>query len=404
MAHGREPRHPLHHGRRPRDGRHHDPQGHLPPLDPPRPDRLEAHPQQADQGTVRGRGLYRADAGAAVGHRLCGRLGFRTRGRDDRAAPPPGGAVHDRPYPAGKWRCHPDGLGEDPHLDSLHEETAMSGRRWSLLIAALAIPTELPAQSGQFLVRLGRDTLALERYTRTADRLEGEQVARRARAAATDRYTVTMLPLGTNEPWSVEVNRIGADSLTIQLGPIGPLRMRVDDRGTLLGVSGAGSTMQVTVERVQGLDFAALGKSFAPRSLGTLSPADSVRASVAGAAVTVRYSRPSVRGRVIFGNVVPWNKVWRTGANEATVLETNGELSVAGTTVPAGKYSLWTIPGPAGWKLVINRNTGQWGTDYDARYDLARLDMKVEPLRQPVEQFTIAIEPSGKGGVLKLDW
>ena len=366
----------------------------------------------------------------------------------------------------------------------------MSGRRWSLLIAALAIPTGLPAQSGQFLVRLGRDTLAIERYTRTADRLEGEQVvrsprtvhrlytatfgpggaverfelithnvsggpgplerkaavifsgdtvvmtiprgdstvtmrvktgpgalpyvgqlyalveevARRARVAATDRYTVTMLPLGTNEPWSVEVNRIGADSLTIQLGPIGPLRMRVDDRGTLLGISGAGSTMQVTVERVQGLDFAALGKSFAPRSLGTLSPADSVRASVAGAAVTVRYSRPSVRGRVIFGNVVPWNKVWRTGANEATVLETNGELSVAGTTVPAGKYSLWTIPSPAAWKLIINKNTGQWGTEYDAQYDLARLDMRVEPLRQPVEQFTIAIEPSGNGGVLKLEW
>jgi len=366
----------------------------------------------------------------------------------------------------------------------------MSGRRWSLLIAALAIPTGLPAQSGQFLVRLGRDTLAIERYTRTADRLEGEQVvrsprtvhrlytatfgpggaverfelithnvsggpgplerkaavifsgdtvvmtiprgdstvtmrvktgpgalpyvgqlyalveevARRARAAATDRYTVTMLPLGTNEPWSVEVNRIGADSLTIQLGPIGPLRMRVDDRGTLLGISGAGSTMQVTVERVQGLDFAALGKSFAPRSLGTLSPADSVRASVAGAAVTVRYSRPSVRGRVIFGNVVPWNKVWRTGANEATVLETNGELIVAGTTVPAGKYSLWTIPSPAAWKLIVNRNSGQSGTDYDAQYDLARLDMKVETLWQPVEQFTIAIEPSGNGGVLKLEW
>ncbi len=77
---------------------------------------------------------------------------------------------------------------------------------------------------------------------------------------------------------------------------------------------------------------------------------------------------------------------------------------MAGTKVPAGKYSLWTIPGPAGWKLVINRNTGQWGTDYDAQYDLARLDMKVEPLRQPVEQFTIAIEPSGQAGVLKLEW
>ena len=366
----------------------------------------------------------------------------------------------------------------------------MSGRLCSLLIAALAVPTVLSAQAGQFLVRLGRDTIALERYTRTADRLEGEQVvrsprtehrlytvtfgpagtverlelithnlsgspgplerratatfsddtavmtiprgdstvtmrvktgpgalpyigqlyalveevARRARAAGRDRYAATMLPLGTDEPWNVEVNRLGADSLTIQLGPIGPLRMRVDERGTLLGISGAGSTMQVTVERVQGLDFAALGKSFASRSLGTLSPADSVRASVGGAALAVRYSRPSMRGRVIFGNVVPWDKVWRTGANQATVFETSATLTVAGTTVPAGKYSLWTVPSQSGWKLIVNKNTGQWGTDYDAQYDLARIDMRVEPLAQPVEQFTIAIEPKGKGGVLKLEW
>ncbi|OLE56975.1 MAG: hypothetical protein AUG74_18580 [Bacteroidetes bacterium 13_1_20CM_4_60_6] len=162
--------------------------------------------------------------------------------------------------------------------------------------------------------------------------------------------------------------------------------------------------MQVTVERVQGLDVAALGKSFAARSLGTLSPPDSVRASVGGAALSVRYSRPSTRGRVIFGNVVPWNQVWRTGANQATILETSADLTLAGTKLPAGKYSLWTIPSPGGWKLIINKNTGQWGTDYDAQYDLARLNMKVEPLLQAVEQFTIAIEPTGKGGVLKLEW
>ena len=178
----------------------------------------------------------------------------------------------------------------------------------------------------------------------------------------------------------------------------------MDGQGTVLSLSGVGSTMQVTVERVQGLDFDALGKSFAPRSLGTLSPPDSARASVAGVTLAVRYSRPSMRGRVVFGNVVPWNQVWRTGANEATVLETSADLTVAGTAVPAGKYSLWTIPSPTGWKLIVNKNTGQWGTDYDARYDLARLDMRVETLRQPMEQFTIAIEPKGTGGVLKLEW
>jgi hypothetical protein len=358
------------------------------------------------------------------------------------------------------------------------------------LVLSLAIPSLLPAQTGQFLVRLGRDTLALEQYTRTADRLEGEQVirsprtvhrlytatfgtggaierfelithnvsggpgplerratatfsgdtavmtvpqgdstmtmrvktgpgalpfigqgwglveemARRARAAGSDHYTVTMLPLGTDELWEVTATPNGRDSMTIVLGPLGPFRARVDGQGTVLGLSGVGSTMQVTVERVHGLDFAALGKSFAARSLGTLSPPDSVRASVGGAALSVRYSRPSARGRVIFGNVVPWNQVWRTGANQATLLETSADLSVAGTAVPAGKYSLWTIPSPAGWKLIVNKNTGQWGTDYDAQHDLARLDMRVARLRQPVEQFTIAIEPKGKGGVLKLEW
>ena len=359
-----------------------------------------------------------------------------------------------------------------------------------LTIIALAIPAALPAQTGEFVVRLGRDTLAVERYTRTADRLEGEQVVRsprtvhrlytmtfgpggticrfelvthnvsggpgapetkataefggdsavvtvprgdstvtwrvktgagalpylgqsfalveevtrRARAAGGDRYTMSMISFGDTEPLPVTVTAQGRDSLTLMLGDIGPLHARTDARGTVLGVSGIGGTAQVTVERVRGLDFDALGKSFAPRSLGALSPSDSARASVAGAAIAVRYSRPSMRGRVIFGNVVPWNQVWRTGANQATILETSAELTVAGATVPAGKYSLWTIPSPGGWKLILNKNTGQWGTEYDARYDLARLDMKVESLPQPVEQFTIAIEPKGKRGVLKLEW
>jgi len=359
-----------------------------------------------------------------------------------------------------------------------------------LAIIALAIPAALPAQTGEFVVRLGRDTLAVERYTRTADRLEGEQVvrsprtvhrlytatfgpggaierfelithnvdggpgplerraiatfsgdsavmtmprgdstttlrvktapgalpfigqgwglveevARRARAAGSGRYAIAMVQLGDTDPLEVTATPWGADSMTIVLGELGPMHARVDGQGTLLGLSGVGSTMQVTVERVHGLDFAALGKSFASRSLGTLSPPDSLRASVGGAAVSVRYSRPSTRGRVIFGNVVPWNQVWRTGANQATVLETSGDLTVAGTTLPAGKYSLWTIPSPGGWKLIVNKNTGQWGTDYDAQYDLARLEMKVESLPQSVEQFTIAIEPKGKRGVLKLEW
>jgi hypothetical protein len=155
---------------------------------------------------------------------------------------------------------------------------------------------------------------------------------------------------------------------------------------------------------VRGLDLTAVAQAFAARSLGPLSPSDSVKARVAGATVAVRYSRPAARGRVVFGGVVPWNQVWRTGANEATVLDASADLVVAGTAVPAGKYSLWTLPSPAGWTLILNRNTGQWGTDYDAQYDVARLAMRVETLPQSVERFTIAIEPRGPGAILALQW
>src|SRR2546422_3628797 len=165
-----------------------------------------------------------------------------------------------------------------------------------------------------------------------------------------------MLQLGDDEPWTVELSRVGSDSMTILLGPLGLLRMRVDDRGTLLGLSGAGSTMQVTVQRVQGLDFAGVGKAFAPRSLGSLSPADSVKATVAGAAGPVRSSRPSARGRVLFGSVVPWNQAWRTGANAATVLETDADFVVAGTRLPAGEDKLWSIPPPPRGGVIANPN------------------------------------------------
>jgi hypothetical protein len=234
-----------------------------------------------------------------------------------------------------------------------------------------------------------------------------EELARRARAAGGERYTTSLLSLGATAPWTVEVSRLGRDSMTMLLGPIGRLRLRVDEQGTLLGLSGIGSTMQVRVERLRGqLDLVGLAHSFATRALGPLSPTDSVRATVAGAALVVRYGRPSMRGRVIFGQVVPWNEVWRTGANDATVFETNADLVVGGVVVPAGKYSLWTIPSPAGWKLILNRETGQSGTDYDPKDDLGRVAMRVEPLAQPVEQFTITVAPQsdGRGGVLALEW
>jgi hypothetical protein len=158
--------------------------------------------------------------------------------------------------------------------------------------------------------------------------------------------------------------------------------------------------LQIDVQRVASVPMAQAGPMFANRPLGQLSPRDTARATISGAEVWIDYSRPQKRGREIFGNVVPWNAVWRTGANAATQLNTSADLVIGGANVPAGKYTLWTLPTPTGWKLIINKQTGQWGTEYNEAQDLARVDAKVEALAAPVEQMLIAFEP----GALTVSW
>jgi hypothetical protein len=124
-----------------------------------------------------------------------------------------------------------------------------------------------------------------------------------------------------------------------------------------------------------------------------------------GKTVTIDYSRPSMRSRKIFGGLVPYGQVWRTGANAATTLKTDVNLTIGGAAVPAGTYTLFTIPTESGWKLIINKATGEWGTDYDEKQDLARVDMKVASNATPTEQFTISLDKTGAGSAtLKLDW
>lgn len=134
------------------------------------------------------------------------------------------------------------------------------------------------------------------------------------------------------------------------------------------------------------------------------SPRDSVIQTVNGARLAIDYGRPSKRGRVIFGGLEPWNAVWRAGANEATGFVTSKDLVIGGTNVPAGSYTLFILPSPAGWKLVVNEQTGQWGTEYHREQDLARIPMTVIKPPQPVEQLTYSVEPRGRGGVIRMRW
>jgi hypothetical protein len=124
-----------------------------------------------------------------------------------------------------------------------------------------------------------------------------------------------------------------------------------------------------------------------------------------GKTVTIKYSRPSMRGRKIYGELVPYGKVWRTGANAATSLTTDTDLVIGGTNVPAGNYTLYSVPGEKSWELIVNKQTGQWGTKYDQAQDLARIPMQVSQLPSGLETFTISLDKTGaKAATLKLDW
>ncbi len=133
-----------------------------------------------------------------------------------------------------------------------------------------------------------------------------------------------------------------------------------------------------------------------------VSPHETVEATIGGKKVSITYGRPYLKGRkAVGGSLVPYGQVWRTGADEATVLTTEADLMIGSLAVPKGKYALFTLPTETGWKLIVNKTSDQWGAfSYKDADDLGRTDMKVGKTASTVEQFTISLT----GGVLKLEW
>ena len=124
-----------------------------------------------------------------------------------------------------------------------------------------------------------------------------------------------------------------------------------------------------------------------------------------GKLITVDYSSPRTKGRKIFGDLVPYGEVWRTGANEATTFVTTAELKAGNVKVPAGNYTIFTIPNQDKWTLIINKKTGEWGIPYKYESDeLGRVDMKVSQTSSPVEDFTIAFDQKGRTCDMSLSW
>jgi hypothetical protein len=146
--------------------------------------------------------------------------------------------------------------------------------------------------------------------------------------------------------------------------------------------------------------------AFAQMGGGKPSPAASATCDLGGGkTIKTDYSSPRMKGRKIYGGLVPYGEVWRTGANEATTFVTSADVEVGGKAVPAGSYTIFTVPAAGKWTLIINKKTGEWGIPYKYESDeLARVDMNVSKLDAPVENLTIAYDKSKAGCVLRIDW
>jgi hypothetical protein len=185
-----------------------------------------------------------------------------------------------------------------------------------------------------------------------------------------------------------------------------------DSTHRMQAYSGKRSTYQVDVRRVAEFpDVEAIGERFAALEaagggMKQLSVRDTARGTIGAASLTVDYSRPLARGRVLLGNVIPFDLVWRTGANAATQFSTSQPITLAGLRVPAGTYTLWTVPRKDGRaELIVNKQTGQWGTGYDGAKDLGMKPMTVDTLAAPVDKFSITIVPTdARRGSLVMEW
>jgi hypothetical protein len=179
----------------------------------------------------------------------------------------------------------------------------------------------------------------------------------------------------------------------------------------MLSYSGARTTYKVEVSRLTSPpDVKSIAERFeavetAAGKVKQLSVRDTMQAQIGNAMFSVDYGRPLLRGRKLPGDVLPYDRVWRTGANAATQFITSAPIKLAGMQVPAGTYTLWTVPHTDGVDLILNRQTGQWGTEYDGSRNLGIASMITEAPLAPVEEFTISIVAGDtRHGTLVMEW
>jgi hypothetical protein len=363
------------------------------------------------------------------------------------------------------------------------------------LAVALRLTTapHLSAQTSAFVTTLGKDTLSVEQYTRSANRITGDWVTFYG-GIMVHHYDMTLRPDGSVEHTHLTLRRrngkieedvdltLGADSVTavvagdstvsrvaasgafptlggcvamvetimmrlraqkvdsatvVVLAATGPFRaggariafigadsarmgpsaapttLAVDRTGRVDGVSRVATTTRSVTRRVPPFDLAQVIKRFPdiPADMPIvgftgMSPRDTARATFGSTRILIDYGRPSMRGRDVFVHGVLGDTLWRTGANAATQFTTNADLVIGGKRIAAGTYTLWTHVSPDNsmYELIFNSQVGQWGTEHHFERDLISAPLAVRRLGSPIEQFSITIEPTAAGAMLKLTW
>ena len=283
--------------------------------------------------------------------------------------------------------------------------------------------------SRQTITRVTGDSLRVETVTPTGSRITAaaapaatlpfidmvhwpfEVVLTRARAMSAG--TVQQPLLTGSRTSDFAIGRVGGDSMTITHPSRGTMRVRVDAGGRLLELDAGATTRKLVVDRrpwmaIEGLARRWAAADAAGRTAGALSGRDTARAIIGGATLLVDYGTPYKRGRAVWGTLIPFGQVWRTGANMATHFTTSANLllgSGADTlAVPAGSYTLFSIPETGGGTLIVSAQTGQSGTAYNPARDLGRVRMRARPLPSAAERFTIALADDDGTGAIRLQW
>lgn len=184
-----------------------------------------------------------------------------------------------------------------------------------------------------------------------------------------------------------------------------PIRFYLDSNGKIDSINALGSPWNYKIYRRGPIDIETLTSQFAKKKvMGNPSPRETFQSKLGNTKISVSYGSPSKRGRIIFGELVPFDQVWRTGAGSTTMFVTNSALVFGEVKIPKGSYNLFTVPNESNWILIFNTEPEAWGSAHRAEFDFAKTPMSVQKLDSPVEKFTIEIESTKNGGELIMKW